>query len=45
VVPSLGITKPLPLGQAVSIDLPAQAAGSIAFQCGMNMLKGRVVVR
>lgn len=35
----------LPQGQAVSIDLPAAKPGEYLFQCGMGMLRGRLVVR
>jgi len=45
VLPSVGIRKQLPRGQDVVIELPAQAAGEIAFQCGMNMVKGKIIVR
>ena len=45
VVPDLGIKRSLPLGQPVTIELPASAAREIAFTCGMNMLSGQLVVR
>ncbi len=35
----------LPQGQEVSIDLPAAKPGEYLFQCGMGMLRGRLVVR
>ena len=35
----------LPEGQRVSIDLPAAKAGECVFQCGMGMLRGKLVVR
>ena len=35
----------LPEGQQVAIDLPAAKAGEYPFQCGMGMLRGRLVVR
>ena len=44
-VPSMKVRKPLPLDQPVSITVPAGTARSLAFVCGMNMLKGSVVVR
>jgi plastocyanin domain-containing protein len=43
-VPSLKIRKALPLNQPVAIALPARASGVVAFECGMKMLKGTVVV-
>ncbi len=35
----------LPEGQQVAIDLPATKAGEYLFQCGMGMLRGKLVVR
>jgi plastocyanin domain-containing protein len=35
----------LPEGQEVSIDLPPATAGEYLFQCGMGMLRGRLIVR
>ncbi len=35
----------LPEGQQVLIDLPATKAGEYLFQCGMGMLRGKLVVR
>jgi RND family efflux transporter MFP subunit len=45
VVPSLGIKRTLPLNQPVTIEFTPENAGDIAFACGMNMLKGIVVVQ
>ncbi|MEI8258383.1 MAG: cupredoxin domain-containing protein [Deltaproteobacteria bacterium] len=45
VFPELAIRRVLPTGQPVVIDLPALTAGEYAFQCWMNMLHGRIVVR
>lgn len=44
VVPALGIRRELPQGTEVAIDLPALAPGEYAFTCGMNMLRGSLVV-
>ena len=44
VFPSLGVTRALPLNQPVVIEFTPEQAGEIAFVCGMNMLKGTVVV-
>lgn len=41
---SLGIRRELPVGTPVLIDLPALSAGEIEFKCGMNMLRGKIVV-
>ncbi|AIE83792.1 efflux RND transporter periplasmic adaptor subunit [Fimbriimonas ginsengisoli] len=45
VFPSLGITRDLPLNVPVTIDLPATAKGELNYACGMNMLKGKVIVQ
>lgn len=44
VFPELGIRRELPTNQPVAIDLPALAAGTYGFHCGMNMIHGTVVV-
>jgi plastocyanin domain-containing protein len=44
VFPSLNIKRALPLNQPVEIDFTATKGGEITFVCGMNMLKGIVVV-
>jgi hypothetical protein len=44
VFPSLNIKKELPLGQVVTIDIPAGKPGDFNFACGMDMLKGIVMV-
>ncbi|MGE3411092.1 MAG: efflux RND transporter periplasmic adaptor subunit [Dehalococcoidia bacterium] len=41
---SLNITRDLPLNQAVTVEFTPDAAGEIAFACGMNMLRGTVVI-
>lgn len=45
VFPALGIRKELPEGQPVVIHLPELKAGEYEFKCGMNMIKGKIVVR
>lgn len=45
VIPSLGVKEELPLDKTVRIILGAQPAGRIAFACGMDMLKGEIVVQ
>ena len=45
VLPPMNVRTPLPLNERVSIRLPPQKAGTLAFTCGMNMLKGTIVVR
>lgn len=45
VFPDLGIEKKLPLDQPVDVEIPAGRARTLAFACGMDMLKGKVVVQ
>jgi RND family efflux transporter MFP subunit len=45
VLPSLKITRALPLNEPVVIEFTPAKAGDIPFACGMNMLKGVVVVQ
>lgn len=45
VIPSQQIRKALPLNVPVKVELGRTEAGEIAFACGMNMLRGTVVVR
>jgi RND family efflux transporter MFP subunit len=44
VFPSMGIKRALPLNEEVAIEFTPEKTGTIAFVCGMNMLKGAVVV-
>lgn len=44
VFPALGLRRDLPLDQKVAVDLTMPASGSVAFTCGMDMMKGSVVV-
>jgi cobalt-zinc-cadmium efflux system membrane fusion protein len=45
VFPSLSIRRDLPLNQPVEIAFTPQTAGEIQFVCGMNMLRGTVIVQ
>ena len=42
---SLNIKRDLPLNTAVTIEFTPEKAGEIAFACGVNMLRGTVVVQ
>jgi RND family efflux transporter MFP subunit len=42
---SLNITRALPLNAPVQIEFTPAKSGEIAFACGMNMLKGVIVVQ
>jgi plastocyanin domain-containing protein len=44
VFPKLNIRRELPTNQPVVIELPALAAGEYEFRCGMNMIRGTLVV-
>ena len=41
----IDVKHDLPLDQAVTIDLPAQSGGTLNYACGMNMVKGSLVVQ
>lgn len=43
--PSLNIRRPLPLNEAVVIEFTPRDSGEVGFVCGMNMLRGTVVVQ
>lgn len=43
VLRDLGVSRTLPTGRVVSIDLPALTPGAYDFTCGMNMLRGRLI--
>ena len=44
VFPQLNIRRELPPNKPVLIDLPVLAAGEYEFKCGMNMVRGSIVV-
>jgi multidrug efflux pump subunit AcrA (membrane-fusion protein) len=44
VVPDYGIRKPLPLNQPVIVEFIPKRGSAAGFACGMNMLKGTLVV-
>ena len=41
----LDLKRDLPLNQEVRIDLPARPAGTLNYACGMDMIKGSLVVQ
>jgi hypothetical protein len=45
VFPSLNIRRELPLNQPVDIEFTPRTTGDLTFVCGMNMLRGTVVVQ
>jgi Cu(I)/Ag(I) efflux system membrane fusion protein len=43
--PDLGVEKtPIPLNEPVEVTLTPQSSGTFTFACGMDMLKGTIVV-
>jgi hypothetical protein len=44
VFPDLGITKELPPGQTTVVDITPPKSGTFGFACGMDMLKGKLIV-
>ena len=44
IFPKLGIKRELPPNKPVMIVLPVLAPGEYEFKCGMNMIKGSIVV-
>ncbi|MDP9034822.1 MAG: cupredoxin domain-containing protein [Myxococcota bacterium] len=44
VFPTMGIRRDLPLHHPVAIDLGTVSVGEIPFHCGMDMVRGKVVV-
>ena len=45
VIPEYKVKKDLPLGKPVVVSFTPKKAGTYSFACGMNMVKGSVVVR
>ncbi len=43
--PALGIQRDLPPGQTVVIEVTPRKSGALAFTCGMNMMRGELVVQ
>ena len=45
VLPDFGRRAHLPEGQAVAVEILPPAPGEYEFTCGMNMYKGKIIVR
>ncbi|MDP2479003.1 MAG: cupredoxin domain-containing protein [Candidatus Palauibacterales bacterium] len=43
--PDFGISRALPTGETVAIEIPAPKAGEYPFSCQMGMLRGTLVAR
>ena len=44
IFPKQAIKKTLPVGETVLVEFTPTAAGEVTFACGMDMLKGKVVI-
>lgn len=44
ILPDFKISKYLPLGEKIEIEITPTKAGEFPFHCGMNMFHGKVVV-
>lgn len=44
VFPSLNIKKTLPVGENVEVEVKPEQTGEIKFACGMDMLRGKIIV-
>ena len=44
VIPAYGIRRDLPLNQPVSLTLTPRRSGTFGFTCGMNMMRGTIIV-
>jgi len=45
VIPDYDIKRELPLNEPVIVEFTPEKAGTIGFACGMNMQRGKIVVR
>lgn len=45
ILSDFGISKMLPQGQTVPIEFTPDKTGEFTFHCGMNMVRGQVIVR
>lgn len=44
-IPSQNISRPIPVNQVTTIEFTPQTAGDLEFTCGMNMMRGKIVVQ
>ena len=45
VFPDFGVVQDLPVGRPVPVEITPDRPGEYEFHCGMNMVRGRLVVR
>ena len=43
-IPAFGVRQTLPAFESTSVEITPHAAGEYEFTCGMNMLRGSIVV-
>lgn len=44
-IPEFGISKPLPLNKPVTVEFTPRKTGEFKFTCGMDMLRGKIIVQ
>ena len=44
-IPSQNISRPIPVNQVTTIEFTPQKEGDLEFTCGMNMMRGKIVVQ
>ena len=44
-IPSQNISKPIPVNEVTTIEFTPRTAGDLEFTCGMNMMRGKIVVQ
>jgi plastocyanin domain-containing protein len=45
VIPSQNVSKEIPLNAVTTIEFTPATAGDLKFTCGMNMMRGKIVVQ
>ena len=45
VIPDYGIRRTLPLNVAIAVSFTPKKSGEVGFTCGMNMHRGKLIVR
>jgi plastocyanin domain-containing protein len=45
ILPDFGVVQELPVGRPVPVEFTPDRPGEFAFHCGMNMVRGRLVVK
>jgi plastocyanin domain-containing protein len=45
IIPAYNIRRTLPLNQPVTVSFTPRKAGTFGFACGMNMLRGKLIVQ